>query len=78
MWPRPPAPYRSGHQPNLEDIVISHDMAHELAVLRGVELRRAAEEYRRWPRRDGARSVRSLLRAALAPPGPRVAARDGA
>jgi len=56
--------------------VISHDMAHEQALLRGVELRRAAEEYRRRRRRDP-RTIRTVLRAVLAPPGTRVPARDG-
>ncbi|MBN9110875.1 MAG: hypothetical protein J0I34_19105 [Pseudonocardia sp.] len=56
--------------------MISHDMAHEQALLRGVELRRAAEEYRRRRRRDP-RTIRTVLRAVLAPPGTRVPARDG-
>lgn len=58
--------------------MISHDMAHELALLRGDELRRAADEYRRGRRRGNPRSIRSLLRDALAPPGPRVPHRDAA
>ncbi|GEL21181.1 hypothetical protein PSU4_01350 [Pseudonocardia sulfidoxydans NBRC 16205] len=53
----------------------SHDMAHEPA-LRAVELRRAAQEYRRG-RRRAPRSIRTLLREVLAPPGAGVPARDG-